>query len=111
MRYEDHNLDGRGWKRTPVYDMPVVALTLAPGTEHEATYPDYWASVTDVPCPATPCAGRVQWAEAGYVPGYRICDTCGRHYLAKGTVDAPTLVRCGTRRSKVGDRAEEGADV
>jgi hypothetical protein len=111
MRYEDHNLDGRGSKRAQVYDMPVVALTLAPGTEHEATYPDYWASVTNVPCPAGDCGGRVQWAEAGYVPGYRICDTCGRHYQAKGNVAAPTLVRCGTRRSKPGVARNRGADV
>ena len=68
-----------------VYDMPPARS--ARGTR------DYWAAVTDVPCPAPSCAdGIIRWAEAGYVPGYRICDGCGRHFLAGGSEDAPTLV-------------------
>ena len=50
---------------------------------------DYWASVTDVPCPS--CEGTVRWAEAGYVPGYRICDGCGQHWLAAGDIQRPVL--------------------
>jgi hypothetical protein len=25
------------------------------------------------------------WAEAGWVPGYRICTKCGQHYMAAAT--------------------------
>lgn len=58
---------------------------------------DYWRSVTDVPCPFPRCHGVVRWAEAGHVPGYRICDRCGRHYLAKGTVGEPALLVLGRK--------------
>lgn len=92
MRYEIHNLDGTGPKRVRVFDMPPVETQVArwPGDGYMMRR-DYWMAVTDVPCP-TKCGGKVQWAEAGYVPGYRICDQCGRHFLAKGTADKPTLV-------------------
>jgi len=80
------DMDGRGVKRCRAYDMPQVDAR------------DYWRNVTDVPCPAAGCDGAVLWHEAGYVPGYRICDVCGRHYLAKGTVEQPMLLRVGTRR-------------
>jgi hypothetical protein len=84
MRIEMHNLDGTGQRRTRVYDL--------------AAADDYWAAVTDVPCPLAGCGGLVRWAEAGFVPGYRICDGCGRHFLAGETADAPTLLRVGSRR-------------
>ena len=71
--------------RVRVYPMPIVAPD------------DYWQSVTDVPCPG--CRkGRIQWAEAGYVPGYRICDRCGAHYMAEGTRNAPAVARVPGRR-------------
>lgn len=54
-------------------------------------YWDFWAAVTDVPCPAC-LAGTIRWAEMGYVPGYRICDGCSRHFMAGGHDRAPTLV-------------------
>lgn len=74
---EQLNLDGTGRKDVRVYDMPNL------GT-------DYWPSVTDVPCPR--CAtGVVRWAEAGYAPGYRICDGCGANFMARGNASAPTL--------------------
>lgn len=68
------------------------------GPEPIITYPmrrvqkyEYWPSVTDVACPC--CAGgTVRWFEAGYVPGYRICDKCHQHFLADGNMDAPTLI-------------------
>lgn len=85
MRIETHNLDGQGPRRCHVYDVPPAAA-------------GYWPAVTDVPCPCCE-GGTIRWAEAGYVAGYRICDGCGRHYLAKGTAAAPTLVRVGNRRS------------
>ena len=85
MRYENLNLDGRGWKRTRVFDLP------------PSTSGDYWAAVTDVACPV--CAtGKLRWAEAGYVPGYRICDNCKRHFLAAGTLAAPNVRRVGRRK-------------
>jgi len=40
-----------------------------------------WEAVTDIPCPVC-LTGVVRWAEAGYVPGYRQCDSCGRQFLA-----------------------------
>lgn len=41
---------------------------------------DPWSAITDVSCFFRACSGTLRWAENGYVPGYRICDTCGRHY-------------------------------
>lgn len=102
MRYEDHNLDGTGYRRTQVYDMP-VHITHQPASDGAwkqpaEDYADYWPAVTDVPCPAVGCSGHVQWAEAGYVAGYRICDSCGRHFRASGNAEAPALLRVGSRR-------------
>lgn len=89
FRIIHRNLDGRGTRRVREYAMP-------PATSQY----DYWPSVTDVPCPC--CAsGTIRWAEAGYVPGYRICDGCGKHFLADGTAAAPTLLRVGQRVSNV----------
>ena len=88
MRIELHNLDGTGFKKCHVYDL------IASGGKD-----DYWASVTDVPCPIKSCNGIIRWAEAGYVSGYRICENCGRHFLAKGNANAPTLIRVGNRFS------------
>jgi hypothetical protein len=85
MRYEMHNLDGKGDRRTQVYDLPSRSQS------------DYWQSVTDVPCP-TGDGGVIRWHEAGHVSGYRICDVCQRHFLARGTAEAPRLLRVGTRR-------------
>ncbi len=61
-----------------------------------------WESVTDVPCTFR-CDGTIRWAEAGYVPGYRICDDCGRHFEVGGGV-----LRPNGRRDRVTakDRAE-----
>jgi hypothetical protein len=50
--------------------------------------PGYWPAVTDAPCP---CGGVIRWAEAGYVPGWRQCDRCGRHWIATGDAEAPRL--------------------
>ena len=52
---------------------------------------DYWAAVTDVPCPVCH-TGTVRWAEAGHVPGWRECDHCRQQFLAGGDHLAPTLV-------------------
>jgi hypothetical protein len=65
------------------YDMP-AGPEMYPGTR------DYWASVTDVPCPACD-GGTVRHAEANYVPGWRRCDGCGREFMAGGTDQSPTL--------------------
>ena len=100
MRYEMHNLDGRGDRRTPVYDMAPKPMT-QPGA---AGMMDYWGAVTDVPCPC--CHGGTirarPAARPARAPGYRICDTCGRHFMARGNATAPILLRVGTRRSKSG---------
>lgn len=86
MKIEMHDLNGAGAVRTQVYSMPVIDSN------------DFWSSVTDVPCPITSCDGLVRWAEAGYVPGYRVCNCCGRHFLAKGSAAEPKLLRVGRRR-------------
>lgn len=80
MRYETVNL-GDGDKRHAVYDMP----TLDPH--------NYWASVTDVPCPICK-GGIIRWFEAGFVPGSRICNECGRFFQARGSIaDGINLTR------------------
>jgi len=100
MRIEYHNLDGCGRRRTHVYDMPTRTQPVH-GLHGEIVghQPDYWQAVTDVPCPVCD-GGLLRWAEAGYVPGYRICGGCGRHFLARGTATAPTVLRVGSRRSR-----------
>lgn len=50
-----------------------------------------WESITDVSCPTRNCPGELRWAEAGYVPGYRICDCCGSHFALRE--DGLRLVR------------------
>jgi hypothetical protein len=90
------NLDGRGHRLVMVYPM----RPCDPVDPAIPEYVEYWPAVTNVPCPAN-CAGTVRWAEAGYVPGYRICDACGRHWLASGNATDPTLTRVGRRRSRV----------
>ena len=47
-------------------------------------------SVTDIACPL--CGGYVRWAEAGHVPGYRICDGEGHHFQAAGDPNDPKLI-------------------
>src|SRR3990167_4559139 len=91
-RIERHDLHGQGKEDCEVYDMPPADFIRLwpdnrPGTERED-----WPAVTDVPCPIDRCTGKIRWAEAGYVPGYRICDECGRHFIAGGTPVAPTLI-------------------
>jgi len=46
---------------------------------------DPWALAGIAPCPN--CGGRLLWAEAGYVPGYRICEMCGRSWMVRFRVD------------------------
>lgn len=60
---------------------------------------DYWSAVTDVQRPACG-SGVIRWAEAGHVPGYRICDRCRRHYLAAGDHAHPSLVLLAGRRGQ-----------
>lgn len=80
-RYEMADLSGNGAQRHAVYDMPIV------------NHDDYWANVTDVPCPICE-SGTIRWAEAGYVPGSRFCDGCGRFFQAHGSIQTGvTLMR------------------
>jgi len=97
MKIEEHNLHGRGDRDHEVYDMGPVTSEYG----H-----DYWAAVSDVPCPVKGCTQTIVWYEAGYVPGYRVCmavvDAAAGQYdhgslrhrfLARGDAAAPTLVR------------------
>ena len=81
---EDYNLDGQGKRSCKVYYLSPVS-------------DDYWAAVTDVQCPCC-TEGKIRWAEHLYVAGYRICDKCGRHFLASGDMNAPKLIRVYNRR-------------
>ena len=81
------NIDGTGARRCRVFG-------LAP-----AGGMDYWSAVTDVQRPACG-SGVIRWAEAGHVPGYRICDRCRRHYLADGDHAHPSLVLLAGRRGQ-----------
>ena len=42
---------------------------------------DGWTLVAAAPCPV--CGGRLLWAENGNVPGWRICEACGRSWMCK----------------------------
>ena len=85
-RIEKHNLDGRRLRRCRVYP-------LTP----DFHVGEYWPQVTDRDCPICR-TGIIRWAEAGYVPGYRMCDSCGRHFQSSGNVEAPALILIGGRR-------------
>ena len=52
---------------------------------------NYWKSVTNIQCPSCK-KGMIRWHEAGYVPGYRKCDKCGREFLAVGNASRPALL-------------------
>lgn len=68
-RIEMHNLDGTGFSRTRVYDLPLgppIKIRRLDGSEYEYDgQREYWPAVTDVPCPAQNCTGTIRWAEAG----------------------------------------------
>ena len=80
---ETHNLHGIGDRRHTVFVLP--------GRSDSRQEYDYWALVTDVPCPCC-VTGTIRWHEAGYVPGYRICDGCHRNFLARGDMRHPKLI-------------------
>lgn len=82
---EKLDLDGSGVRRCSVYPMPAGA--------------DYWSAVTDVPCPMRLCRGRMRNADAVEL-GYRVCDSCHRHFLAAGNPEKPTLIRYHYRMGK-----------
>ena len=42
---------------------------------------DGWELIAILPCPACG-SGRLVWAEDGNVPGWRVCDNCGREWMA-----------------------------
>ena len=80
------DIDGCGVRARRLYFVPVRSRA------------SIWASVTNVACPS--CGrGRVRWAEAGYVPGYRICDCCHRHFLTRGTAAKPALLTTGRKKA------------
>ena len=62
-----------------------------------AVRPQDTGSKPSITCPICN-SGTIRWAEAGYVPAYRICDVCHRHFLGGGNAAAPTLMRMGGRK-------------
>lgn len=89
------DLDGTGPRLYRLHPLPPAPAKDVGGLAVR----DFWAAVTDVPCPVCP-TGALRWAEAGYVPGYRVCDGCGRHYLAHGDADAPGVLAM-RRRTRI----------
>ena len=81
-RTATYNLDGRGDKQYTAYDLPCIDPD------------DYWTNVTGIPCPVPQCEGTILWYEAAYVPGYRICSHCQRHFMARGDAEHPFLLDC-----------------
>ena len=67
-----------------------------------------WETITDVPC-TYKCEGTLRWAEAGYVPGYRICDGCGRHFSLSD--DGTTLAPNGRRDRAAAFRADRARAI
>ncbi len=92
MRTTETDLDGQGVKTYKAYDLPVIDND------------DYWTNVTGIPCPVAECDGTILWYEAAYVPGYRICTHCQRHFLAKGNTEHPYLIDCGRKGCRAEDR-------
>lgn len=80
---ESHNMHGIGHRRHAVFVLP--------GRTDSKQEWDYWSLVTDVPCPCCP-TGTIRWHEAGYVPGWRICDGCKRTFQASGDMRHPKLI-------------------
>lgn len=94
MTWIDYNPDGNGARAHPLHNMTPVRPDM-----NVPEYHDYWQAVTNAPCPCCK-TGTIRWAEAGYVPGYRICDGCGRHFMAKGSAEAPTLIELERKSNK-----------
>jgi hypothetical protein len=92
------NLDGTGEREYQVYALPPAPPEPVYGASGAVVghSPTYWPAVTDVPCPVCH-QGTLRWAEAGYAPGYRICDNpeCHEHFLARGDAAAPAVARMG----------------
>lgn len=95
-RIEVLNLSGYP-QQYEVYEMPPAPGKPVYGLgENIVGYePDYWSSVTNVACPGCE-EGTLEWNEAGYVPGWRTCNSCGENWLAQGHAEAPALVRMAT---------------
>lgn len=53
------------------------------GDRHYRVYILAGEANADIPCP-TACGGKIRWAEAGFMPGHRICEHCGRRYRVIG---------------------------
>lgn len=50
-----------------------------------------------IPCPH--CWGWIVWAEAAYVPGYRICSRCHRHWQMSWPRQGQWVLRANGRKS------------
>jgi len=107
-RIEQHDLHGTGPRDCKVYEMPCVKVPMRhyagpDQPDEERPTPDFWASVTDVPCPVDGCDQMIAWCEAGYTAGYRVCmrridaehfdhDSIRHRFLAGGDAEHPTLI-------------------
>jgi len=78
---------GRNPVRTHEHLLPPKTV---PVRDTDQRAPVYWLAVTDVPCPVCE-TGTVRWAEARYIPDYRICDGREAHFFARGTAVRPIL--------------------
>ena len=75
-----------------------VAIRMADEPEYPGEAPAAWHERGEwTPCPAQGCGRALLWAEAGYVPGYRVC--AGGGHFARLTEDGRSAEREGTVRA------------
>ena len=86
--FRDYDMDGQGTRTHQVFRLEKRYHFQ---DRPPRVSPDYWSAVTDVQCPCCE-TGMIRWHEAGYVPGYRRCDGCLRHFQAAGDAEGPELV-------------------
>lgn len=55
-----------------------ACLRMEDEPEYPQENPDIWLQVDWTPCPV--CGAPVVWYEAGYVPGYRVCNKSPHHH-------------------------------
>jgi hypothetical protein len=79
---------GRGVQPYPIEPIrEAESYLMPPGHPY-----DIWADITGVPCPVDGCHGTLGWAEAGQVPGYRVCDA-GHRFYSRGEGGVSVLWR------------------
>jgi hypothetical protein len=94
-----------------MYTYDFATYICKPHAAHGDKHMDPWALASIMPCHN--CGGRLLWAEAGYVPGYRICETCGRSWVVTFGPSAGGKItfRLSVPNGPDGPQWEYGADI